>query len=194
MKYILLSVLSVLILTSCEESLPTREEIPVEVLSTLLTTVNGKTSFQATRDPAAINFPHPTPVRIRFLVINTFDETFQGVQDMINGSMDIWMANDKNLSGKTYVLTKDNEVPPIGTPSLIENSLLTVDPGDTFFVEISWPHEVNGTTKVWEYLEMPNGSTRNVVISVFAKIQLFKELPPLTSELLQLHILYIKNS
>jgi len=193
-KIILFSILSSLIFVSCEESLPTRDETPVDIFSSFLTTVDGRTSFRVTRDPASINEPHPPPVRIRFGVINIFDETLQGTPDIINGSIDIWIANDTNQAGKTYLLTKDSEIPPIGTPPLIENASLTIDPGDTFFVEISWPHEVNGTTKVWEYLGIGNGSSRLVNISVLAKIQLFEELPPIVSDLLQLRITYVKNS
>ena len=179
---------------SCEESLPSRNEIPVDLFSTYLSTADGRTSFTITRDPAAFNFPHPAPVRIRFALINIFDETLQGSSENITGSVDIWIANDINLAGNTYVLTKDNEFPTTGTPSLIQNSFLTIDPGDTFFVEISWPHEVEGTDKVWEYFGMVNGSSKLVNISVLVKIQLFRELPVIVSELLQLHILYIKNS
>jgi len=150
--------------------------------------------FESRETPAAILTPHPPPVRLRFGVINIFDETLQGTPDVINGSIDIWIANDTNQAGKTYLLTKESEVPPIGTPPLIENASLTIDPGDTFFVEISWPHEVNGTIKVWEYLNMNIGSSRLINISVLAKIQLFEELPPIVSDLLQLRITYVKNS
>lgn len=194
MKFILFSILSVLILTSCEESLPSRIEIPIELFSTLLTTVDGRKSFQATRDPARITFPHPPPVRLQFLVINTFDETFQGASVLINGSLDLWIAGDENQAGKTFELTAESEFPPIGTPGLIKDNILTIDPGDTFFVEISWPHEVDGTTKIWDYYNLRPGSRRLVNINVLTKIQLFAELPPLISEILQLHISYVVNS
>lgn len=191
---ILLSLLSGIFWISCEETLPSRNETPVEVFSTFLTTVDGRTSFTATRDPAAITFPHPPPVRIRLGLININDETLQGISGFINGSIDIWISDDINLAGKTYVLSENSEFPPTGVLSLIENNVLTIDPGDTFYIEISWPHEVEETTKIWNYLGMVNGSSRTVIINVLAKIQLFSELPLIVSEILQLHISYIKNS
>lgn len=193
-KIILFFILSSIFSVSCEETLPTREEIPLNLFSTSFSTVDGRTAFPVTRDPAVITIPHPAPVRLQFLIINTFDETFQGVQDIINGSMDVWIADDINNGGNIYVLTKDNEFPPVGSPPLIENALLTIDPGDTFFVELSWPHEVNGTIKVWNYLEIATESSMIVRINVLAKIQLFQDQPPITSELLQLTITYTVGS
>ena len=194
MKFILFSILSIIILTGCEDSLPSRNNIPVDIFTTILTTVDGRTSFQVTRDPAAILTPHPPPVRLQFLVINTFDETFQAPSGIINGSLDLWIAGDENQAGKTYVLTENSEFPPIGSPGLIQNNFLTIDPGDTFFIEIAWPHEVEGTTKVWDYFNMGNGSIRLVNLNVLVNIQLFEELPPLLSEILQLNLTYVKNS
>ena len=183
----------ILTMLSCEESLPPRDEVPVEVFETLFSTDGGRTSFTATRDPAFINNRHPPPIKFTLRLINIFDETLQDFGGSINGTFDIWLAEDPTV-GKTFLLTRDNEVPPIDSPSHINNGLLTLDQSDTFYVEIHWWHEVEDSVVLWDYFEMKNGQERLVEIRALAKIQLFPELPHITTEILKIKVKYIKIS
>ncbi|MCH7886371.1 MAG: hypothetical protein IIA58_00225 [Candidatus Marinimicrobia bacterium] len=186
---------SIFILTamSCEESLPPRDEVPVEVFEILFGTVDGRTSYTATRDPANIHSRHPPPIKFTLRLVNIFDETLQDFAHSINGTLDIWLAEDPTV-GKTFLLTKDSEVPPIDSPSHINNGLLTLDQSDTFYIEIHWQHEVEDSVKLWDYFEMKSGEERLVEIRALAKIQLFPELPHISTEILKIKVKYIKLS
>jgi len=178
---------------SCEESLPPRDEVPVNLFEILFGTVHGRTSYTATRDPDGIRGRHPPAIKFTLRLLNTFDETFQGSAFSINGTFDIWLAEDPTV-GKTFLLTKESEFPPANSPSHIDNGLLTLDPGDTFYMEIHWEHEVEDSVKLWDYFGMASGTERIVGIKAFAKIQLFPELPHITTEIIEIEVKYIKLS
>ena len=171
---------------SCEESLPSRDEVAVETFKILLGTVDGETSYETIPNTGR----NPQPIRFSLLLLNIFDETFQGSASSINGTFDIWLADEPKI-GKTILLNKNSEFPPIDTPSQIDNDLLTLDPGDTLYMEIHWEHEVEGSVKLWDYFRMANGTERSVGIRALAKVQLFPELPPITTEILKIQIRYI---
>ena len=194
-KSIMIIILLIFILSSlsCEESLPPRDELPVEVFEVLFDTDGGRRTYTATRDPAFINNRHPPPIKFILQLVNIFDETLQDRSDSINGTFDIWLAEDPTV-GKTFLLTKDNEVPPIGSPSHINNGLLTLDRGDTFYIEIHWWHEVEDSIGRWDYFGLKNGQEREVAIRALAKIQLFPELPHISTEILKIKVKYIKIS
>ncbi len=178
---------------SCEESLPPRDEFPVNLFEILFGTVDGRTSYTATRDPSFINNRHPPPIVFTLRLVNIFDETLQDFASSINGTFDIWLAEDPTV-GKTFLLTKDSEVPPIDSPSHIDNGLLTLEPSDTFYIEIHWWHEVEGSVGLWDYFGMENGQERVADINALAKIQLFPELPHITTEIIEIKVKYIKIS
>ena len=171
---------------SCDESLPSRDEVAVETFKILLGTVDGETSYETIPNTGR----NPQPIRFSLLLLNIFDETFQGSASSINGTFDIWLADEPKI-GKTILLNKNSEFPPIDTPSQIDNDLLTLDPGDTLYMEIHWEHEVEGSVKLWDYFRMANGTERSVGIRALAKVQLFPELPPITTEILKIQIRYI---
>ena len=178
---------------SCEESLPPRDEVPVNLFEILIGTVDGRTSYTATRDPEGINGRHPPDIKFTLRFVNIFDESFQGSAFLINGTFDIWLAEDPTV-GKTFLLTKESEFPPVNSPSQINNGLLTLDPGETFYIEIHWEHEVEDSMKLWDYFRIENGEERVVEINALAKIQLFPELPHITTEILEIEVKYIKIS
>ena len=178
---------------SCEESLPPRDEVPVNLFEILFDTVDGRTSYTATRDPDGINGRHPPDIKFTLRFVNTFDETFQGSAFLINGTFDIWLEEDPTV-GKTFLLTKESEFPPMDSPSHIDNGFLTLDPGDTFYMEIHWEHEVEDSVKLWDYFRMENDTERIIDIRALAKIQLFPELPHITTEIIKIQIKYIKIS
>ena len=173
---------------SCEESLPPRDEVAVETFKILLGTVDGETSYETI--PNAVPGGNPQPIRFSLRLLNIFDETFQGSASSINGTFDIWLADEPTV-GKTILLNKNSEFPPMDTPSHIDNDLLTLDPGDTLYMEIHWEHEVEGSVKLWDYFRMANGTEQSVGIRALAKIQLFPELPPITTEILKITVRYI---
>ena len=178
---------------SCEESLPPRDEVPVEAFKILFGTVDGRTSYTATRDTEGINGRHPPDIKFTLRFVNIFDESFQGSAFLINGTFDIWLAEDPTV-GKTFLLTKESEFPPVNSPSHINNGLLTLDPGDTFYMEIHWEHEVEDSVKLWDYFRMENDTERIIDIRALAKIQIFPELPHITTEIIKIQIKYIKIS
>ena len=173
--------------------MPPRDEAHVEAFKILFGTVDGRTSYTATRDPDGIRGTHPPAIKFTLRFVNIFDETFQGSASSINGTFDIWLEEDPTV-GKTFLITKESEFPPMDSPSHINNGSLTLDPGDTFYVEIHWDHEVEGSVKLWDYFGMANGTERLVDINVLAKIQLFPELPHITTKILRIQIRYIKIS
>jgi len=179
--------------SGCEESLPTREETPVQLFETIFQTADSGTSFTATRDQLNIHTPHPPPIVYKLQLINIFDETLQGLADSINGTLEIWLEEDPTV-GKTYILSKNSEFPPIGIPSQIDSALITLDPGDTFYVEIAWPHETEDSVKMWDYFGLKGGDERTVRINAFAKIQLFPGTPHIITQIFTLSVLYIKLS
>ena len=183
----------IVITLGCEESLPPRDEVPVEAFETLFGTVDGRTAYTATRDPANIHGRHPPPIKFSLRLVNTFDETLQDFASSINGTLDIWLKEDPKV-GKTFLLTEESEFPPIDSPSHINNGLLTLDPGDTFYIEIHWQHENEDSVKLWDYFGMRNGQELLVEIRALAKIQLFPALPHVTTEILKIKIKYIKLS
>ena len=173
--------------------MPSRDEVPVELFEILFETDNDRKSFTATRDPEFINNRHPPPIKFNLRLVNIFDESFQGFASSINGTFEIWLAEDPTV-GKTILLTKDSEAPPIDSPSHINNGFLTLDPSDTFHVEIEWWHEVENSVGLWEYFRMENGQERIVDIRALAKIQLFPEFPHITTEIIKIQVKYIKIS
>ena len=178
---------------SCEESLPTREEIPVQLFETIFQTADSGTTFTFTRDPVNIHTEHPPPILYQLQLINIFDETLQGLADSINGTFEIWLEEDPTV-GKTFALSQISELPPIGIPSQIDSSYITLDPGDTFYVEIAWFHETEKSIKMWEYFGLIAGDTLSVKINAIAKIQLFQDTPHIITEIFILRAVYIKNS
>ena len=183
----------ILTVLSCDESFPPRDEVPIEAFEILFSTVSDCTSYTATRDPDNIHGRHPPDIKFTLRLLNTFDETFQGSASSINGTLDIWLAEDPTV-GKTFLITKDSEFPPMDSPSHIDNGLLSLDPGDTFYMEIHWEHEVEDSVKLWDYFRIENGEERVVEINALAKIQLFPELPRITTEILEIEVKYIKIS
>ena len=183
----------ILTVLSCDESFPPRGEVPVESFKILFSTVSDCTSYTATRDPVNIHGRHPPAIKFTLRLLNIFDETFQGSASSINGTLDIWLAEDPTV-GKTFLLTKESEFPPVNSPSQINNGLLTLDPGETFYIEIHWEHEVEDSMKLWDYFRIENGEERVVEINALAKIQLFPELPHITTEILEIEVKYIKIS
>ena len=183
----------ILTVLSCDESFAPREEVPIEAFEILFSTVSDCTSYTATRDPAMILGRHPPAIKFTLRFVNIFDETFQGSASSINGTFDIWLEEDPTV-GKTFLITKESEFPPMDSPSHINNGSLTLDPGDTFYVEIHWDHEVEDSVKLWDYFRIENGEERVVEINAIAKIQLFPELPRITTEILEIEVKYIKIS
>jgi len=173
--------------------LPSRDEVPVELFEILFEAGGGRTSYTATIDPEFINNRHPPPIEFTLRFVNIFDETIQGSASSINGSFEIWLEEDPAV-GKTFLLTKDSEVPPIDSPSHIDNGFLTLDPGDTLYLEIHWWHEVENSVGLWEYFRMENGTERIVNIRAIAKMQLFPEIPHITTEIIKIQVKYIKIS
>lgn len=178
---------------SCEESLPTREKIPVQLFETIFQTADSGTTFTFTRDPVNIHTEHPPPILYQLQLINIFDETLQGLADSINGTLDIWLEEDPTV-GKTFALSQISEFPPIGIPSQIDSSYITLDPGDTFYVEIAWFHETEKSIKMWDYFGLNTGDTLSVKINAIAKIQLFPDTPHIITEIFNIRVIYIKNS
>ena len=177
--------------TSCEESLPTREEIPVQIFEAIFQTADSGTTFTATRDPINIHTPHPPPIVYQLQLINIFDETLQGLADSINGSFEIWLDGDPSV-GITFLLSQSNEFPPIGTPSQIDSAYITLDPGDTFFVEIEWPHETDDSVKMWDYFNLQNGDELDTLFNALAQIQLFPGIPHIITNIFTIRVFYIK--
>ena len=186
----ILCLIFVITALSCEESLPPRDEVPVNLFEILFDTVDGRTSYTATRDTVNIHGRHPPAIKFTLRLLNTFDETFQGSAFLINGTLDIWLEEDPTV-GKTFLLTKESEFLPMDSPSHIDNGLLTLDPGDTFYMEIHWEHEVEDSVKLWDYFGMAIGTERSIGIKAFAKIQLFPESPHITTEILTILVKYI---
>ena len=171
---------------SCDESLPSRDEVAVETFKILLATADGETSYETIPNTGR----NPQPIRFSLRLLNIFDETFQGSASSINGTFDIWLAEDTTV-GKTFLITRESEIPPMDSPSHIDNDLLTLDPGDTLYMEIHWEHEVEGSEKLWDYFGMASGTERSVGIRALAKVQLFPELPSITTDILKIQIKYI---
>ena len=178
---------------SCEESLPTREATPVQLFETIFQTTDSGTTFTFTRDPLNISTKHPPPIVYHLQLINIFDETLQGLADSINGTFEIWLEEDPSV-GKTFLLSQYSEFPPIGIPSHIDSSYITLDPGDTFYVEIEWFHETDNSVTMWDYFYLENGDERTVRINALAKIQLFPGTPHIITNIFKLSALYIKIS
>ena len=184
--------LNILVL-SCEEFLPSREETPVQLFETIFQSADGKSSKTFTRDPVNIHTPHPPPIEYHLQLINRTDETLQGLADSINGSIEVWLDGDPSV-GQTFLLSRKNEFPPIGVPSQIDSELVTLDPGDTFYIEIEWFHENEDGIKMWDYLGMDNGDMRRVGINAFAIIQLFPGTPYIVTKILKINTTYFKLS
>lgn len=182
-----------ILVLSCEESLPTREETPVQLFETIFQSADGKTSKTFTRDPINIHTAHPPPIVYHLQLINRTDETLQGLADSINGTFEIWLAGDPSI-GQTFLLSRDSEFPPIGIPSHIDSEVLTLDPGDTFYVEIAWFHENEDGIKMWDYLGMGDGDILGVRINALAIIQLFPGTPFIVTEIFKINATYIKLS
>lgn len=182
-----------IIASSCEDPLPSRESTPVELFKTNFQTADSDTTFYATRDPVNISTPHPPPIVYQLQVINIFDETLRGLAVSINGTIEIWLEEDLSV-GKTFLLSQSTEFPPIGIPSHIDSAYITLDPGDTFYVEIEWPHETENGVKMWDYFSLKNGEERDVIINSIAKIQLFPDTPIIITNIFTIKVIYMKIS
>ena len=186
-------VLANIFMLSCEESLPSREETPVQLFETIFRSADGKANIALTRDPANIHTLHPPPILFQLQLINKTDETLQGLADSINGSLEIWIESEPTV-GQTFILSRDSEFPPTGAPSHIESELLTIDPGDTFYVEIGWFHQTEDSTKLWDYFNLEDGESKTVKINALANIRLFSGSPVIVTAILKIGVTYMKLS
>lgn len=178
---------------SCEDDLPTREVVPIQLFETIFQTADSGTTFTATRDPINIHTEHPPPIVYQLQLINIFDETLQGVADSINGTFEIWLENEPTV-GKTFLISQMSEFPPDGISSQIDSSILTLDPGDTFYVEIEWPHETDDSVKMWDYFNLGNGDELDTLFNALAKIQLFPGTPHIVTGIFVIRVFYLKLS
>ena len=175
----------------CEESLPPRDEIFIDVFETEFSTVDGRTSLDFTRDLTASIPENPPPLKLSLRFINTFDESLQGFADSINGYLDIWLKDDPSV-GKRIPIDKNTEVPPTGTPSRIDGIFLTLDPGDTLYMEIHWAHESEEGVKMWDHFNLSNGQEVKVNVNAIAMLRLYPDMPLVTTPTLLLEITYFK--
>ena len=178
---------------SCEDILPTRDETPVQLFETSFQSNEGKTRITLTRDPINIHTPHPPPIIYQLQLINLTDETLQGLADSISGTFELWLDGEPSIS-REIMLSRNNEVPPIGVSSHIDSELLTLDPSDTFYVEIAWLHETEDFVKLWDFFGMQDGEQRTVKINALAKIRLFPGTPFIVTNIFRISATYIKLS
>ena len=187
--FILLQVFLLLFTLGCEETLPSRDEDFPILIETEFSTVNGKTSLAFVREH---NVPHPLnplDLKLSLRFINTYTETLQGLADSIDGSLDIWLRDEPSF-GKRFPINKDSEVQPIGAPSRIDQLHLTIDPGDTFYLEFHWDHESEEEVKMWDYFNMEDSQLIEVKVNAIAKLRLYPELPLIITPVLQLDLTY----
>ena len=166
-EFVFLQIILLLFTLGCEESLPTREEEEIKLIETEFSTVDGRTALQFTRER---NVPHPhnpTDLRLSLRFINTYTETLQGFADSIDGYLDVWLREEPAF-GKRYSISKNTEVQPIGAPSRIDDRFLTLDPGDTFFMEIHWAHESENGVKMWNHFGLADSQSIKVTVNAVA--------------------------
>ena len=188
--FTLLQVFLLLFTLGCEETLPSREEEFLEVFETKFSTVNGKTKLTFQRDLATA-FPSPPDLKLSLQFINTSDETLRGFADSINGILDIWLRDEPSV-GKKFPINKDSEVPPTGAPSRIDELYLTVDPGDTFYMEFHWAHESEEGVKMWDHFNLSHNQQKKTYVNTFAMLKLFPDAPFVITPTLLLDVTYFK--
>lgn len=120
-KRILMEVLVILgvsLLLGCNESLPPYQS-PVDLLSIrkIDVHVDGFTRSNLVIDIKGVN---------------NYDDTLQDTA-RVNGTLDVWFPSHDNWR-ITLPVTNDNLKPP----TELIGRLLTIDPGDTFHLQLSW--------------------------------------------------------
>jgi len=188
--FTLLQVFLLLFTLGCEETLPSREEEFLEVFETKFSTVNGKTKLTFQRDLGTA-FPSPPDLKLSLQFINTSDETLRGFADSINGILDIWLRDEPSV-GKKFPINKDSEVPPTGAPSRIDELYLTVDPGDTFYMEFHWAHDSEEGVKMWDHFGLSHNQQKKTYVNTFAMLKLFPDAPFVITPTLLLDVTYFK--
>jgi len=190
-KFVFLQIILLLFTLGCEESLPTREQEIIKVFETEFSTFDGRTSIPFTRNDTWTVRENPPALKLSLRFINTSDETLQGLADSIDGYLDIWLEIEPSV-GKRFPINKDTEVPPTGNPSRIDGIFLTLDPGDTLYMEFHWAHDSKEGVKMWDHFGLHNNQQIKVKVNALAMLSLFPNLPLVITPTLHLEVTYYK--
>ena len=189
-KFVSLQIMLLVFTLGCEESLPTRDQEFIKVFETKFSTIDGKTTLTFQRDLTTA-FPSPPDLKISLRFINISDETLQGFADSIDGFLDIWLRDEPSV-GRRFPINKDSELPPTGAPSRIDGLYLTLDPGDTFYMEFHWAHDSEEGVKMWDHFNLSHEEQKRVNVRVLAKLKLFPDTPLIITPTLHLEVTYFK--
>jgi hypothetical protein len=136
-------------LLSCEEVLPPRDD-PENVLEVSMSIESALFKFVETNRILGSGGIFPSDsfaidnVGILFAISNHHDEVLQGLP-YLKGELEIQVRNDPTRRGT--LMFEGGVVFP---PSVIQEGMLTIVPGDTAFVQLSWNHYFRPGVPAWE--------------------------------------------
>ncbi|MEE4312788.1 MAG: hypothetical protein V2J62_13075 [candidate division KSB1 bacterium] len=109
-----------------------------------------------------------SPMNLSVGVINDFDETLQNTRS-IKVELNIWVQSTPAVRNTLYLSETETE------------ELLTLDPGEEFWIDIEWDHRDENNTFLWNSINPPLTITKHgasVEICSEGHIQVFRNLKP----------------
>jgi hypothetical protein len=166
-----------LLFFSCDESLPPYQ-LPQNVLRAELRVADGLT-FRQVLCTNSMRSWNLGPIPFQISIINTFDETLQGLASSVTGTLEVWKKDDPDF-GKTLKILGAVD------SRYVRNNILTLDPGDTLDIGVIWYHDDDQNRRIWNVF-----STQFITaIRARARIKIFKEVPELFSPEFEVTVKY----
>lgn len=120
------------------------------------------------------------PIVFKISVINIFDETLQGPADRVSGKLEIWRAEDPDFE-KAIAFTG------VFDSRHVRGNILTLDPGDTLEVGMTWRHDNDASQRIWR---LAASRPFNATIHARGQIKVFEDAPVLFLPEIKLQVVY----
>ena len=134
--------------SSCEELLPPRDD-PQDLLTATVTAQSGLFAFVDTSTAQHLRWGQWSPdvffiesIGFVLAITNHYDEVLQG-PPYLKGKMEVQVSPTRRgtfeFEGGVY-----------WPPTLIQGDMLTLEPGDTLYLQVAWDHFLRPGIPIWE--------------------------------------------
>jgi hypothetical protein len=169
-------VCSSMILT-CDESLPPYRS-PQNILKAQIGVTDGIINREVNCS-FGTRIWNLNPVPFQINVTNTFDETLQGLANAVYGTMEVWKKDTPGF-GKTFTIFG------VIDPLHVQNNVLSLDPGETFVIGVTWYHDDDQNRRIWKVYN----NHLSTAICARARLKVFKEAPEIFTPEFEIEIRY----
>jgi hypothetical protein len=147
---------------SCDESLPPYQ-LPQNIMQARIGVEDGIINRQVICT-TAMRAWNLGPIPFQINVINTFDETLQGLASSVTGTLEVWKKDTPDF-GKTFTILGAVD------PRHVQGNILTLDPGDTLTIGVIWYHDDDRNRRIWKVYN----THLSTIIRARARLKIFKD-------------------